>query len=124
MIRAKLAEIDQSQVKHCFSRFCLSSAKVVHHLRVHGETLAQEEGRAKAFDELQRGTLDRLFPGLHDEGYEQAGLSVGVGGLGMRQVEKLALPASIASRVSSRPKVNHLAKAFNTARLIVLLKRP
>ena len=104
VIHAKLAQINNTQIEHVLSRVCLGAGKVTHQLRVHGETLAREQQQLAEYDKVQRGTLERLFSGLIDEGYNQAGLSAGIGGLGCRQVEKVALPACIASRLRLGPK--------------------
>ena len=118
VIHSKLSEINNVAVEHVLARFCLSSCKVVHQLRIHGETLAQHPEHVSAYDDVVRGTLERLFPGLEDEGYLQAGLGSSVGGLGFRHAKKMILLAFIASRVSCRPKVQHLASAFAVAGLI------
>ena len=118
VIHSKLASVNQPQIEHVLARFCVSSCKVTHQLRLHGESLIEHPQSVRAYDELQKSTLDRLFPGLDEDGYTQAGLSCGVGGLGLRHVEKVALPACIASRIASRPKVSHIAQALNTSGLI------
>lgn len=64
VVHAKVAQVNQTQVEHVLSRFCLSSCKVSHVLRVHGETLADDSVHLKGYDQVQRGTLERMFPGL------------------------------------------------------------
>ncbi|CAK0846886.1 unnamed protein product [Prorocentrum cordatum] len=102
--RVAIGGLEQSQCELVLHRRCLDVSKVGYILRCNGD-LVNDESLA-AFDaSLRRGTKDALHGKLLDEGWIQATLSVGAGGLGFREAPESALPAFIASRVASRPLV-------------------
>ena len=62
-----------------------------------------------AYDKLLRATLERTLAGeVPDAAWQQAGVSVADGGLGMRRATDIAAPAFIASCVEARPFVKVL----------------
>ena len=70
------------------------------------------------FDDMQMGTLERLFPGLDRDSLAQASLGLRAGGLGYRCAREAALPAALASQISAEPKVKSMAASFVRAGLL------
>lgn len=75
---------------------CLGALKILYVLRTAPVWLYPE--RLKTFDDMVRDTLSSIT-NIHmtEDVWRQATLSVGHGGLGIRQVAELALPAFLAS---------------------------
>ena len=107
-----------AQTEHVLNRQCLGINKVNHILRVHGEALWRDREILASFDENQRTTLDRLFPGLTEEGHKQAVLGASVGGLGWRSATDTALPANLAALTLAAPKIRAMAESMVTAGLL------
>ena len=84
-MQEKVAVAADVQTEHVLNRECLGVGRVNHILRVHGHALQAHEGHLERFDGAMRNEMDRLFPGLTDEGSEQASLAVSAGGLGWRR---------------------------------------
>ena len=72
----------------------------------------------KQFDDIQLGTLHRLFGGMDDLSDEQAKLGVNAGGLGIRAARDVALPAVLASKIMAEPKVEFMLQQLRIAGLI------
>ena len=72
----------------------------------------------KQFDDIQLGTLHRLFRGMDDLSDDQARLDVNAGGLGIRAAKDVALPAALASKIMAEPKVEFMLRQLRTAGLI------
>ena len=70
------------------------------------------------FDQHQKETLDRLFPGLTEHGHQQAVLGAAVGGLGWRAATSVALPANLGALVLGAPKIRGMAEAAVRAGLV------
>ena len=83
IIHERVADVKDTQVEHMILRTCLFACKVMHLLRVHGDDLSQAPDVLSEMDDVQRGSLNRLFPRMSEASYTQAGLSVAAGGLGL-----------------------------------------
>jgi hypothetical protein len=59
----------------------------------------------QSFEDDQRQVLDRLFPGLMEEGHDQASLGAAVGGLGWRSASHIAVAANLGALVQAAPKI-------------------
>ena len=96
----------------------LGISRINHILRVHGESLTVVGALLQAFDDWARSTLDRLFPGLSDEGHEQTTLAAAKGGLGLKRARDSALAANLSALVMATPKVHSMAQAAIHAGLV------
>ena len=117
-MQRKLQICNDVQTEHVLSRQCLGINKVNHILRVHGAALWRDGEILEQFDQQQRETLDRMFPGLTDEGHRQAVLGASVGGLGWRPAVSTAVPANLAALILAAPKIHAMAKDATTAGLL------
>ena len=59
----------------------------------------------QSFEDDQRQVLDRLFPGLTEEGHDQASLGAAVGGLGWRSASYISVAANLGALVQAAPKI-------------------
>ena len=50
-------------------------------------------------------TLNRIASGLTDTGRQQAALGLHVGGLGLRHVNDICLPAELAAKLTAKPQI-------------------
>ena len=114
----KVAICADVQTEHVLCRQSLRVGRVNHILRVQGHDLALEHAPLDAFDSLAKETMDRLFPGLEPEGYQQASLAASLGGLGWRSAADVARPAHLAALVMATPKVHSMAGAAVRAGLL------
>ena len=117
-MQQKLQICSDVQTEHVLSRQCLGINKVNHIMRVHGAALWRDGDVLKQFDQHQRVALDRMFPGLTEEGHQQAVLGASVGGLGWRAAVSTALPANLAALILAAPRIQAMAKKATTAGLI------
>ena len=117
-MQQKVQICNDIQTEHVMLRQCLGINKVNHILRVHGQSLWQEKSTLALIDDVQRSSLDRMFPGIGEEGHQQATLAASAGGLGWRAAATTALPANLAALVLGAPKIKFMAKAATTAGLI------
>lgn len=82
-------------------RYSLGSPRLMHVLR---STPCHGHPRLGDFDELLRAGLERILnASLTDDQWTQASLPIRMGGLGVRRVSPLALPAILASAAGSLP---------------------
>ena len=63
-------------------------------------------------------TPTRIATGFTDFGRQQAALGTNIGGMGLRQLRNLALPAELAATCTARPTMPELSQALTTAGLI------
>jgi hypothetical protein len=113
--RVRLCQDPQSEF--VLARESLGVGRVNHILRVHGHHLADSGGATAAFDDVGRATLERLFPGLSPEGFEQATLSAKESGIGWRLARDVARPAHLGALVAACPRVKDMLKACTIAGL-------
>ena len=92
--------------------------RVNHILRVHVQSLAERGGSAAAFDEVGRLSLERVFPGLTNEGHSESTLSAAEGGLGWRQALDVARPAHLGGLIATAPRVKAMIQAGADAGLL------
>ena len=97
---------------------CGGVCKVTHLLRAAGDEMMPHTSLLKKFDDIQLGTLHRLFGGMDDLSDEQAKLGVNAGGLGIRAARDVALPAVLASKIMAEPKVEFMLQQLRIAGLI------
>ena len=109
-MQERVAVTNDVQTQHVLNRECLGVGKVNHILRVHGDQLAQEGTSLAKFDVAMRTEMDRLFPGLTDEGRQQATLAAAKGGLGWRTATDTARPANLGALTMAKPKVEYMAR--------------
>ena len=117
-IQARVTVCQDAQTEHVLNRQSLGIGRVNHILRVHGDELVRNGASLNRFDESQREVMDRLFPGLSDEGHEQASFAAAFGGLGWRRASDTAQPAQLGAVVAAGPKVRSMAAAAVKAGLI------
>ena len=53
-------------------------------------------------------TLSRIAAGLTDTGRQQAALGLHIGGLGLRHIKDMAMPAELAAKLTAKPKVKYI----------------
>ena len=62
-------------------------------------------------------TLTRIATGITETGRQQAALGLHIGGLGLRHIKDIAIPAELAAKLTALPKVHELCQALSTAGL-------
>ena len=62
-------------------------------------------------------TLARIATGLIDTGRQQAALGLHNGRLGLSDIKDIAFPVEVAAKLTAKPKVREICKAFTTAGL-------
>ena len=105
------------QTEFVLARQSLGVSTVNHILRVRGARLGAGSEAAVAFDDVGKATLDRLVPGLTDEGHVQASLGDRLGGAGCRRAAEVTLPANLGALIATRPLVMSMIAATATAGL-------
>ena len=80
------------QTEFTLLRECLGVNRINHILRAHGYTSLQEKEATKIF-EVGHRSLERLFPGFTEDGFEQATLSASQSGTGYKRTRDVASPA-------------------------------
>jgi len=111
----KLTTLNDPAVELKLAKHCLGESKVQHLLRLYGLEL---HPTLPAADKTIDMTLTRIATGLTDTGRQQAALGLHIGGLGLRHLKDMALPAELAAKLTARPKVQELCTAFSTAGLM------
>ncbi|CAK0866521.1 unnamed protein product [Prorocentrum cordatum] len=112
--RASIMELDHPQCELTLQRRCLDVSQCSYILRCIGDRIPECELH-RFDDSLRVGVETSLAGRLPDVGWIQATLAVDAGGIGMRESAVIALPAFIASRVSSRPLVNEMFQHVENA---------
>ena len=108
--------VGDSAVEVVLKSECAGVAKVVHILRATGDRLSQEA--LASVDESLRVSLGQSLGGdIAGNAWSQAQCPFNQGGLGWTSAADLALPAFIASRVSSRPAVVEMFAKLEAAGL-------
>ncbi len=114
--RAAIVNIDHAATELVLTRQCADVAKLTYHMRINGDRISPS--LLAAFDGDLRVAIETILGGdLPDHSWWQAALGVCKGGLGLRQAQQVALAAFVASRVSSRPQVQDMAKDMELAKL-------
>ena len=116
-IHRQVEVVDDAQAEHIMAKESMGTSRVNHILRVHGNALSAG-GSLRIMDEAARKTQDRLFPGISEDGYIQAGLGVQVGGLGWKRAEDTANGANAAAWLSAWPLVSEMIEQTKIAGLI------
>ncbi len=115
-VRSAVRELNHPPCELTLHRRCLDVSKAAYLLRCNGDRV--QEAALDAFDTATRGGIEEVLAGtVSDEAWVQATLGVDAGGLGMRDASLVALPAFIASRVTSRPLVAEMASHLEEAGL-------
>ena len=84
----RVAIASDPQTERVLDRECLGVGRVNHILRAHGDQLLRGGETLDRFDAATRQEMDRLFPGLSEEGHTQASLAAAFGGLGWRRASE------------------------------------
>ena len=63
-------------------------------------------------------TLTRIATGLTDTGRQQSALGLHIGGLGLRHLKDVAMPAELAAKLTARPQVMEICTALTTVGLM------
>ena len=63
-------------------------------------------------------TLTRIAAGITDTGRQQVALGLHIGGLGLRHIKDIAVPAELAAKLTARPKATEICKDLTTAGLM------
>ena len=107
--RSAILQIEHAPTELVLLRLCGDVAKVQYNFRLNGDTVDGE--LIENHDRSLRDALNCSLGGdLTDLAWTQATLGVKAGGLGLREAQTVALPAFIASRVTSRPHVHEMAR--------------
>ena len=109
-----MATLSEPAVELKLARHCLGESKVQHLLRMYGTDLILELEHA---DTTITTTLNRIAAGITQFSRQQAAMGVRIGGLGLRHLKDLALPAELAAKLTARPHIAELSAALTTARL-------
>ena len=89
----RIQAVQDPHVEYVMASACLGVSKINHLLRANGMELSSHSDVLEAFDNTQVKTLRRLFPGLSEDGEDQAMRGFRFGGLGLRSAKRTALPA-------------------------------
>ena len=84
-IQERTAVCQDVQTEQVMCRLSLGVGRVNHILRVHGATASTTTAEAELSDGVTDEALQRLFPGVTEEGREQATFSRDKGGIGWRR---------------------------------------
>ena len=107
--REAISVLESSQCELVLQRRCFDVSKVTYLVRCNGDRV--QDSALHEFDAaLRGGTEDALYGRMCDESWIQATLGADAGGLGMKEVSVIALPAFIASRVASRALVEEMCR--------------
>ena len=107
-----------AQTEFVLARQSLGVSRVNHILRVHGHAAVVSSSAGQAFDEVTQASLERLFPGVTQEGHEQSSLCMNQGGLGWRKILDVARPAHLGALVASGPRLKSMIQAAGVAGLL------
>lgn len=106
--REAVKTLDHVPSELTLHRRCLGVSKAQYALRCNGDRI--DATALDAFDCAARHSVEEaLGDAVSASSWVQATLGVDAGGLGLRDASMVALPASIASRVASRPLVAEMA---------------
>ena len=106
-LHSAICELDDPQVELTLGRICADVSRVIHLLRTNGGILPS--GTVAAHDAAQQSFLENLLAcHFDDDAAAQASAGVRVGGLGLRTASLCQDAAFVASRIESRPFVEHL----------------
>ena len=72
---------------------------------LHGHTILQEQRAAEVNDEIEKRSLEQLFPRLAEDGEPQATLSVGQSGIGLKRARDIAAPAHLGALIAAKPRI-------------------
>ena len=110
----KLTTLNDPAVELKLAKHCLGESKVQHLLRLYGDELHPTLPTA---DKTIDMTRTRIATGLTDTGRQQAALGLHIGGLGLRHIKDIAIPAELAAKLTARPKVKEICTALSMAGL-------
>ena len=117
-IQTRIEVCQDAQTQHVLNQQSLGVSRVNHILRVHGHALASQGSPLKCFDDLVHSAMDRFFPGLTAESYDQATLSASLGGVGWRRATDVATAANIGALVAAGPLIRSMSAAASHAGLL------
>ena len=113
-LREAIVGIDHTPTEFVLTRQCANVSKLVYHMRINGDRI--DHSATNRFDRNLRAAIEVSLGGdLPDTSWLQATTGVTYGGLGLRSADSTALPAFVASRVSSRPLVRTMVDHYATA---------
>ena len=110
----KLSTLNDPAVELKLAKYCLGESKVQHLLRMYGTDLRPTLVDADRTIDM---TLNRIATGITETGRHQAALGIHIGGLGLRRLHDIAVPAELAAKLTALPKVRELCNALSTAGL-------
>ena len=122
-LRSAITGVDHAPTEMVLTRQCADVSKLMYHMRINGDVL--DHDLLASFDgQLRASVSNSLCGDLPDHSWWQATTGVSVGGLGLRTAIAVALPAFVASRISSRPlvvtMVDHLCAAIGASRQTIM----
>jgi len=118
-LRHCLAGLDHVATELVLTRRCADVAKLGYALRCSGDRLDKDV--LEEFDKDLRSSLETTLGGsLRDTAWWQASTGVRSGGLGLREAVAVALPAVLASRITSRPLAMEMAAHAAAAGLVTV----
>ena len=86
-------------------------------LRVHSQSILQEQRAAEIYDEVGQRSLKRLFPGFTEDSMTQFTLSAGQSGIGYKKTRDIAAPAHLGL-TAGKPRIQGMIQDGVTAGLL------
>ena len=111
----KLTTLNDPTVELKLAKHCLGESKVQHLLRLYLHELQPTIATA---DKTIDMTLTRIASGLTDTGRQQAALGLHIGGLGLRHIKDIAVPAELAAKLTPEPKIKEICGDLTTGGLM------
>ena len=111
ILRQAIVGIDHTPTELVLTRQCANVSKLVHHMRINGDRI--DAATTNRFDRNLRAAVEVSLGGdVPDSSWLQATTGVSYVGLGLRTADSTALPAFVASRISSRPLVQTMVEHY------------
>ena len=110
----KLSTLNDPAVELKLAKYCLGESKVQHLLRMYGTDLRPALVDADRTIDM---TLNRIAAGITDTGRHQVALGIHIGGLGLRRLHDIVVPAELAAKLTAHPQIAELSTALTTAGL-------
>ena len=113
-LRSAIVEVSHPATELVLTRQCADVSKLSYQLRTNGDRI--DSVLLERFDADLRCAAETIIGGdVPDSSWWQATIGVRQPGLGLRQAALTALPAFVASRISSWPQVATMAGHLETA---------
>ena len=105
MSRERVQLCQDPQTEFARLRESLEVSRINHFLRVHTNTILEEQSAAAVYDEIGLRSLERLLQGLTEDSMTQAKLSNGQSRIGFKRARDIAAPAHLGVLIAAKPRI-------------------